>query len=293
MATLKDLRKRIKSVKKTRKLTRAMKSVAAAKLKKAQTQVNKIKPYSEKIASIISNIRENSPDISHPFFEERKEKKIDFLIITADKGLCGAYNSNTVKYATEKIKEFRDKEININVITIGKKGEDALICVGEEVKMCYKDLLMKFDYERGLEISESLINNFIEKKTDAIYIVYNSFFSIAKSELTMIKYLPITKAVEQKDEVKEKAIKYEYEFEPSAEKIFKELLPKFIKNYFYEIMLESIASGQAARMKAMEMATRNADDMIVNLTHDMNKMRQNEITSEILDITTATEAMSK
>jgi F-type H+-transporting ATPase subunit gamma len=289
MATLIDLRRRIRSVKNTRQLTKAMKSVSAAKLKRAQNQVYQTRPFSQKLASILSNIRARTPDLKHPFFNEREEKIIDIIIITGDKGLCGAFNSNTLKFAETKVKELKGEEKTVNTIILGKKGYDFLRFKGEEIKDYFIGFFMKLDYLKSVEISDKIISDFLEGKSDAIYMIYNKFHSVSKTEIVFEKLLPIG----EMEEIKEEEEMLEYEFEPSPEEIFESLLPIYLKNYFYRILLESAASEHAARMVAMDLATRNASDMIDSLTLTMNKIRQAAITKEILEITTATEAMKK
>jgi F-type H+-transporting ATPase subunit gamma len=289
MATLIDLRRRIRSVKNTRQLTKAMKSVSAAKLKRAQNQVYQTRPFSQKLASILSNIRARTPDLKHPFFNEREEKIIDIIIITGDKGLCGAFNSNTLKFAETKVKELKGEEKTVNTIILGKKGYDFLRFKGEEIKDYFIGFFMKLDYLKSVEISDKIISDFLEGKSDAIYMIYNKFHSVSKTEIVFEKLLPIG----EMEEIKEEEEMLEYEFEPSPEEIFESLLPTYLKNYFYRILLESAASEHAARMVAMDLATRNASDMIDSLTLTMNKIRQAAITKEILEITTATEAMKK
>ncbi len=287
MATLIDLRRRIRSVKNTRQLTKAMKSVSAAKLKRAQNQVYQTRPFSQKLASILSNIRARTPDLHHPFFENRDEKNIDLIITTGDKGLCGAFNSNTLKFAEQKIEELRKEGKNVNIIVLGKKGFEFLKFKKIEISKYFINFFMKLDYLKSVEISDNVISDFLEKKSDAVYIIYNKFYSVSKTEISFEKLLPIGE-IEETDEEK-----LEYEFEPSPEEIFESLLPIYLKNYFYRILLESAASEHAARMVAMDLATRNASDMINALTLTMNKIRQAAITKEILEITTATEAMKK
>ncbi len=301
MATLIDLRRRIKSVKNTRQLTKAMKSVSAAKLKRAQTQVYKTRPFSEKLGKILSNIKAKNPELKNVFFESNaKEEKVDLVVITGDKGLCGAFNSNTIKFYYEKKRELEEEGLEVNLISIGKKGYDFFKFKGERVVEVYKDFFMKLDYLKSKEISENIISHFLgvdskgesieeEKKVDAIYLIYNKFYSVSRSELVFEKFLPI-QPIEIEDE-EEKVL--EYEFEPSVEEIFNEIIPLYLKNYFYKVLLESAASEHASRMLAMDLATRNASDMIDSLTLTMNKIRQAAITKEILEITTATEAMKK
>ncbi len=304
MATLIDLRRRIKSVKNTRQLTKAMKSVSAAKLKRAQTQVYKTRPFSEKLGKILSNIKAKNPNLKNLYFEAKeKEEKVDLVVITGDKGLCGAFNSNTIKYYYEKKRELEESGVKVNLISIGKKGYDFFKFKGEKVIEVYKDFFMKLDYLKSKEISENIISHFTgfkeegdkkeaieeDKKVDAIYIIYNKFYSVSKSELVFEKFLPIQPMEIEDDE--EKVL--EYEFEPSVEEIFDNIIPLYLKNYFYKVLLESAASEHASRMLAMDLATRNASDMIDSLTLTMNKIRQAAITKEILEITTATEAMKK
>ena len=288
MATLIDLRRRIKSVKNTRQLTKAMKSVSAAKLKRAQTQVYKTRPFSEKLGKILANIKAKNSELQNIFFENREEKNVDLVVVTGDKGLCGAFNSNTIKYYYEVRKDLEEAGANVNLIAIGKKGYDFFRFKGEEIKEYYINFFMKLNYLKSKEIAEKLISEYEKGEVDAIYVIYNKFYSVSRSELKAEKFLPIEPIEVDKEE---EAL--EYEFEPSVEEIFNEIIPLYLKNYFYKILLESAASEHASRMVAMDLATRNASDMIDSLTLTMNKIRQAAITKEILEITTATEAMKK
>ncbi len=282
-----DLRRRIKSVKNTQQLTKAMKTVSAAKLKRAQNQLFQARPYTDKLKSALSTIVALNPNIHHSFLERREEREVDLVIVTADKGLCGPFNAQTIKFVNQLLAEMREEK-KVNLIVLGKKGLDYYRHMNYEIKFKMINFFFRLRYEHAKEVAEKLINDYINNKTDAVYFVYNKFVSISKSELVLEKLLPIAP-----DEIKEGEFTSEYEFEPSPDEIFKELLPFYIKQRVYRILLESAASEHSARMLAMDLATKNAEDMIKSLTLTMNKIRQAAITKEILEIVTAAEAMKK
>ncbi len=281
-----DLRRRIKSVKNTQQLTKAMKTVSAAKLKRAQNQLFQARPYTDRLKAALSTIVALNPDITHPFLEKREESQIDLVIVTADKGLCGPFNAQTIRYTLQLLSEM-GKEKKVNLIVLGKKGYDFFKHMDYEIKYKMINFFFRLHYSHAAEIAENLKKDYIDKKTDAVYFVYNKFISISKSELVLEKLIPIAP-----EEIKGD-FTAEYEFEPTAEEIFSELLPFYVNQRIYRILLESAASEHSARMLAMDLATKNAEDMIKSLTLTMNKIRQAAITKEILEIVTAAEAMKK
>ncbi|HNX42389.1 MAG: ATP synthase gamma chain, sodium ion specific [Candidatus Aminicenantes bacterium ADurb.Bin508] len=287
MPSVIDLRHRIRSVKSTTQLTKAMKSVSAAKLKRFQGLVLQTRPYAERLKGILRQIVARDSQITHPFFQNREEKRVTLVVIAGDKGLCGAFNTNTLKFAEAKIGELsQNREVALSVL--GKKGVDYFRFREREMLFSKAGLLSKPSYEGSLEISERLIDSFLDGSTDAVYLLYNKFHSVSRSEVVLEKWLPIPPVVAAGEEPFPG-----YEFEPSAEEIFKAMLPAYMKNGFYRILLESMASEQAARMMAMEMATQNATEVVASLILEMNKIRQTSITGEILEITTASEAMKR
>lgn len=284
MPTLIDMRRKIRSVKNTQQMTKAMKTVSAAKLKKAQLQMLSARPYSYLLTKTIRSIASKVENKIHPLLEMREEKNCDIVVITSDKGLCGAFNSSIIEKAEKFVSSLEGK--NFSLIPIGKKGRDYFTKKGYPVKRAWTDILFKFSYEKSLEISEYLLKLYENKETDSIYVVYNEFKSTIRHDIVIDKLLP----VEPLEEI-EGYSDFIFEFPP--EEIFSHLLPLYVKFTLYHMILESAVSEHASRMIAMDNATRNAEEMIDRLTLVMNKIRQTSITKEIVEITTAAEALAR
>jgi F-type H+-transporting ATPase subunit gamma len=284
MPTLLDMRRKIRSVKNTQQMTKAMKTVSGAKLKKVQVKMFSSRPYSYLLTKTIKSIAGRVEVQIHPLLEKREEKNVDIVVITSDKGLCGAFNTNIIERAEKFINSLKGKEIQL--ILIGKKGKDYFLKKKYPIRRAWTDILFKFSYERSLEISEYLLDIYMKSITDSIYVVYNEFKSTARHDIVIDKLLPL-------EPVEEIEGYSEFIFEFPPEEIFSQLLPLYVKFSLYHMILESAVSEHAARMIAMDNATRNAEEMIDRLTLMMNKIRQTSITKEIIEITTAAEALSR
>ncbi|MEW6456472.1 MAG: ATP synthase F1 subunit gamma [Acidobacteriota bacterium] len=285
MPTLLDYRRKIRSIKNTQQMTSAMKTVSAAKLKRTQKTLLSSRPYSEKLKDVIRSLSSRVVTSLHPLLEVREEKSVDVVIVTGDKGLCGAFNSNIIKFSHEFIEE-KTKESKINLILIGKKGRDFFRKRPYPIRHVWIDLFFKINYEKTLDISKKIIELYENRKTDAIYVIYNKFESLIRQKIVWEKLLPVPKW-----ETEEVMIDYIYEPEPRE--IFNELMPKYVEFLVFNILMESATAEHSARMMAMEQATKNAGDLIENLTLIMNKIRQASITKELIDIMTASEALAK
>ena len=295
MASLKDIRKRIQSVKSTRQITRAMKMVAAAKLRRAQEAVVGSRPYAYRIyASMLALLSKEQETIKHPLLEVREEKKILVVILAGDRGLCGAYNANVFKSAARFIKQKQAEGKQVTVETIGKKAFDFAkkrFTMGEN----YEGLLSKATYSKVSAVAEKILAHYVSGNADAVYLVYNEFKSAIQQTVVTERLIPVdTKVPEgvavlgaksEQDALKERIL------EPSAEEIWIELIPRHFKMQFFRAVLESVASEHGSRMSAMENATKNASEMIENLTLDYNKARQASITKELMEIVGGVEAM--
>ncbi|MFQ3549373.1 MAG: ATP synthase F1 subunit gamma [Armatimonadota bacterium] len=287
MASVKDLRRRIKVVKNIAKITNAMKMVASARLRKAQEQAEAARPYAEKIYEVMLNLADSAGSIEHPLLEVRPEKKIAYVIIGAERGLAGSYNANVMNRALYTIKK-HDKNDDEHV---------RLFLVGRKAIAFYRKL--PYDIEDTLELSGNGVS-FMDIKAlttkirtmfetgelDAVYLVYSKFISPMKQEPTVVRVLPMV-APEKPIE----AGTSDMIFEPNSEELLTKLLPKYVDTEFYQAFVEAQASEQGARMTAMSSATKNAEEMIVNLTLEYNKARQSAITSEILEIVAGAEAL--
>lgn len=283
MATLRAIRKRIKSAKNIQQITRAMKLVAAAKLKKAQERILSARTYSDKIKEVIAELISGIEEKDYPLLCENKETKKEALIlITADKGLCGSFNSNLIKEAIYKMRECND----LNLILIGKKGFDYLKKFNKEVEIFkYND--KKIDWYDVEETGNLIISNYINKKYSKVNLIYSEFQSSLQQKIKKEIILPIRAEELQK----EKVVKRDFLYEPDEKAVLNALLERYVKSILLRVILESQASEHGVRMVAMEMATNNAGDMIKNLTLLANKTRQASITKEILEIVGGAEAI--
>jgi len=284
MPVLIDLRRRIKSVKSTMQITRAMKMVAAAKVKKAQDQIFASRPYAKKMIEVLSSLAARANPEEHPLLKIKSGKNIELVIITADKGLCGAFNSNIIKNAINFINENKDKNIGLHLI--GKKGYDFFKKKPYPIKSYMINIFRKITFQHSMEISKKIISSYIEGDLDALYLLFNEYKSALQQRVIVERLLPIERA-----KLEEKEISSDYIYEPEPRQIFDTLLPHFIEIEIYHALLESSAAEHAARMTAMDAATKNAEEMIDRLTLTMNKIRQASITKEIIEVVNAAEAL--
>ncbi len=292
MASLKEVRVRITSVNSTRQITSAMKMVAASKLRKAQNAILNMRPYAQKLTSIMQDLS-NDLDGSDEgvYATDRGAHKVLIVTITSNRGLCGAFNANVVKSAVNLIEgkyAAQFKKGNVDVMCIGKKGADGLISAGYKPVEIITDIFDHLSFENTVLIAQELMQQFLDKKYDKIIMVYNQFKNAAVQLLQEEQFLPVTGADEadKKDESKAN-----YIFEPNKEEILEALVPKAIKVQLYKALLDSFASEHGARMTAMHQATENADEMLKDLKLTYNKARQASITNEILEIVGGAEAL--
>ncbi len=285
MPSLIDLRRRIRSVKNTQQITKAMKMVAAAKLRRAQERVMAARPYSEiyarMLADVAGAVSAAGSEVSHPLLATREEKRILLILVTSDRGLAGAFNSNLTKAAELFIKEHKSAEILIEAV--GRKGRDffhrrEMKFTGEHV-----GIVEKARFADAAGIAKTAATAFAEERVDSVYLIYNEFKSVMTQQLTVTKMLPI--AVVGSEEPKD------YIFEQPPAQLLGTLLPKYVETGVYRAMLESAASEHAARMTAMEAATTNAADVIEGLTLYLNRVRQASITKEIIEIVSGAAAL--
>ena len=277
MPNILDIRRRIRSVKNTQQITKAMKMVSAAKLRRAQERVMSARPYAQRILSVLNSLVTRSEGQMHPLLEDRGGERVQLVVVTADKGLCGAFNSNIIKAAQNFIDENRHRQLALNCV--GRKGRDffrkgALTIVHEAV-----NIFARLDYSHAGQISAALMEEFSNKEVDAVYLVYNEFKSVIQQRIVVEQLLPI-----QKMAVSEEASLIDYIYEQPAGEIFSSLIPKHVEVQVYRALLESAAAEHGARMTAMDAATNNAIDLIDSLTLTMNRARQAGITREIIEI---------
>ena len=296
MANLKEIRTRINSVRSTRKITNAMKMVAASKLKKAQDAVINLRPYHDKLHEILVDLVKSieNEGISSSYLRNGTEDKILLVVITSNKGLCGAFNANIIKkgidLAHSKYSE-QYKNGKLSFFTIGKKGTDFFKSKGYPVYGFNNDVLDDISFKKAVPVMQEVMDRFLNKEFDKIELVYNKFKNAAVQLLTVDQFLPVDLNLENGEEAE--AEHYNYIFEPDKELIIQELIPKSLRTQFYEALLESLAAEHGARMTAMHKATDNAAEIIKDLQLTYNKARQASITNEILEVVSGAEALKE
>ena len=287
MPNLKDIKRRIRSVKNTQQITKAMKLVAASKLRKAQQAIMAARPYAIKMMEVLNHLSARCNNDLHPLLDDREGDRWLILVVTADRGLCGGFNGNIIRKTAQVINENADKQIQL--VTAGKKGNDIFKNRATEILHDHSGWTRDFDYLTVGEISDTLASLFIEKAVDRVYMVYNEFKSVMQQEVILEQLLPIVP--EKLDTSKEKSSAVDYIYEPEEEVIFETLLKRYMTVEVYRAFLESSASEHGARMTAMDSASRNAGDMIDGLTLTYNKARQAYITKELIEIVNGAEAL--
>ena len=285
MPSLKDIKRRIKSVKNTQQITKAMKLVAASKLRKAQHAILEARPYAIKMMDVLNHLAARCNNDLHPLLEARGDNKHLLLVITSDKGLCGGFNSNVIRKTEELLKEKAQNEISL--IIAGKKGNDIFRNRQVNIVEDYIGWSKDFNYLKAKEIGENLANQFSGGKVDKVSIVYNEFKSVMAQEVVVEQLLPIVPEVCEKDGL----FAVDYIFEPDEEEILEKLFMLYMTVEVYRAFLESSASEHGARMTAMDNATRNAGEMISDLTLTYNQARQAYITKELIEIVNGAEAL--
>jgi len=283
MANLKDIRNRIKSVKSIQKVTKAMKMVAAAKMRRAQERMEQSRPYSQSLMKVIQHLL---PDVDRdilPLLDVRDIKRKAYVVVSADRGLAGAFNTNLLKVAQKGIDEFGQD--NIDLFCIGKKARDHFKRRGYNIIENHVDFWAEMEFDSAMMIGRSIIDYFTNGKVDEIHVVYNYFINVAQQEVKSEVLLPLI--YEESN-----GVAHDRLYEPSKEELVSSLIPRHLNVQMWQYLLESYASEQAARMLAMENATTNAQDMIKDLTLEFNKARQAAITTEMLEIVSGAEALA-
>ena len=284
MATLKAIRRRVSSVRNIQQITKAMKMVSAARLRRAQEAALAARPYAEKLEAVLQNLAAQSRALIHPFLTAREEKNIDLLLLTSDRGLCGGFNANLVRAAEAFTREHPGQKVTLSLV--GRRGFDHFkrrsVTIAEQHINLFGRLTPTLAHEIGTRMSQRFLNG----ETDGVYVLYARFRSALVQVPTIDRVLPITA---KERSATQAPLEYRYEPEPQA--LLESLLTRYIDMLIYRAMLESIASEHGARMTAMDNATNNAVDMIDRLTLDMNRARQSSITRELLEIVSTGEAL--
>jgi F-type H+-transporting ATPase subunit gamma len=287
MANLKSIKKRIVSVKNTRQITKAMKMVSAAKLRRAQENVVAARPYARKLSEVLQRLAQSQDGDGHPLLEKRVSEKALVILVTSDRGLCGGFNANISKVAERFIKEHTGEYSEISLLTIGRKGYEFLKN-RQTIRKNYTGVLSTLNYQTAAMLAQEVIAGYLAGDYDEVFLYYNAFRSVMSQDITLQQLLPI---VPPEAVGEEEATAPEYIYEPSKAKLLAELLPKYIEVTMFKAMLESVASEHGARMTAMDSASKNATDMIGKLTLIYNRARQAAITTELMEIISGSESI--
>ena len=288
MATLRDIQRKIGAVKKTRQITRAMNMVAAARLRNTQGRMENFEPYAEKFAEVLENLAGRIDPEIHPLLMRREVvSKVELLHFTADRGLCGSFNVNSIATAEKWIRDQQSKGVDYSLTLVGKKGRDFFRRRNYNITTSYANIYDTIDIAFVNQMTQGFMDRFLKDEVDEVYMIYSRFLGMAKQEPTLVKLIPIEPPrAEEEDEGM-----VDYLCEPSAEALLIELLPKHIGVQIYNAFLQQETSEHAARMAAMDNATKNCTEMLENLTLVYNKARQAAITAELMDIVGGAEAL--
>ncbi len=290
MASLKDVQNKIASVKKTKQITKAMNMVASAKLRRAQERIERFRPYASKFYEMLNDLAGGADPSLHPLLEVRDEIKTSgIVLVTSDRGLCGSFNTNLIKAGLKVAQQKKAEGKEVKFYCVGKKGNDAAKKNDYEILKGYRDAMSSFDFTLGAEVGNMVIDAYLACELDEVVLVYGEFVSMAKQVPVVLPILPLQPA--EAAEGEEAGVKKDYIYEPSVEGLLAELLPRFVKVQVYRGLLDTSASEHAARMAAMDNATRACDDMTEALTLLFNKTRQTQITTELMDIVGGAEAL--
>ena len=302
MASLRDIRKRIRSVKNTRQITKAMKMVAAAKLRKAQDAIIAARPYAGMLDQIIADLstRSGGEELAHPMLTARPVRKVEVVLLTSDRGLAGGFNSNVIRRASRFLYENANLEVEIS--TVGRKGNDFFRQRGQKMRKDFGYLFQRLDYTNASKVAEELSARFLKGEVDAVYVIYNEFLSAISQKVTVAQLLPLqtlsvgTPTAAQAGQVPPPDVAptqalVDFKYEPGRQDVLDRLVPQAVAIKLYRSLLESVASEHGARMSAMDNATSNATDMIASLSLTYNRTRQAVITKELMEIVSGAEAL--
>ncbi len=286
MASLKSIKKRIVSVKNTRQITKAMKMVSAAKLRRAQENVVAARPYARKLSEVLQSLAGNLEGDLHPLLEKREAKKLLLIVVTSDRGLCGGFNANLCKTAERFIRENKDVYEQVSLLTVGRKGYEFL----KNRHAIYKNVsnvLAKPNYQAAASLAQDVIEGFQNEEYDQVVLLFNAFRTVMSQDITFQQLLPVVP--EEKTVADEAPVEFIYE--PSLGELLAEILPKNIEVQIFKATLESVAAEHGARMTAMDSASKNANEMIGKLTLQYNRARQAAITTELMEIISGAESI--
>jgi F-type H+-transporting ATPase subunit gamma len=286
MASLKSIKKRIVSVKNTRQITKAMKMVSAAKLRRAQENVVAARPYAQKMGEVLQSLAGNLEGDLHPLLEKREAKKLLLVVVTSDRGLCGGFNSNLCKAGERYLKEQQGAFEQISVLTVGRKGYEFLKN-RHTIYKNFSNIISKPNYQAAALLAQDVIEGYLAGEYDQVVMLYNAFRTVMSQDITFQQLLPIV----PDDQGAADEVGVEYIYEPSVNALLAEILPKNIEVQIFKAMLESVAGEHGARMTAMDSASKNASEMIGKLTLQYNRARQAAITTELMEIISGAESI--
>lgn len=290
MPSLKDVKMKIVGVGKTKQITKAMGMVASAKLRGAQSRIERFRPYASKYREVIGELAAKVDGVSHPLLTAHEEKKrCAIILVTSDRGLCGGFNAAIIAEGLRLAGEARQKGMEVSFICVGRKGRDAIRKSSYPVGTAYADSMGSVDFALASAVAVEVIHKYEALELDEVWLVYGEFVSMAKQPPASLKLLPLKAPAAESDP--DAGPQCEYVYEPSEAKLLEDLLPRYVKVQVYSGLLDTAASEHAARMAAMDNATRNCDELINSLTLLYNKTRQASITSELIDIVGGAEAL--
>jgi F-type H+-transporting ATPase subunit gamma len=290
VASLKDIKRKVGAVQKTKQITRAMNMVAASKFKSSQVRMENFRPYAGKFMDVLNSLALRVDTSSHPLLAVRDPRKIRVICMTSDRGLCGGFNSNLIKATERFLKDKNSEGKEISLINVGRKGRDYFRKKANVIGQ-WVDILSKFDMTLAVSISNDVITPFIKEEYDELYLVYNQFVNVSVQRPTVVRLFPLPSIGQDVDVDSDKRLDYAYE--PSEEALLQQLLPMYVHVLVFRALLETSAGENGARMASMDNATKNCEDLIQSLTLKMNKARQAAITAELMDIVGGTEALAK
>ncbi len=288
MATLRTIRRRIASVKSTQQITKAMKMVAAARLRKAQDRMLKARPYSKSLDDTLGHVAAKVDPVLHPLLHVREPKRVGFVVVTGDRGLCGSFNANLIRRGANEMSSARQNGLEFELVTVGKKGFEHFNRRRYPIIEKYINFFDKLEFSHAQDIAALIQSQYIDEKLDRIYLVFNEFKSAVQQRLVVQQLLPIVPRPPEGEKYTS-----DFLFEPSPLKILDNLCPLYLTIQIWQALLESFAAEMGARMAAMSTATDNAKELITQLTLYYNKVRQASITRELMDIVGGAEALQK
>ena len=285
MAKTQDIKRRIRSISNTMQLTRAMKMVSAAKLRRAQDRILAARPYAHRTLNVLRSLAARANPELHPLLQVHGDKRVEMVVITADKGLCGAFNSHIIRTAESFAGEMGGRELS--VAAVGKKAREYFGRRAYTMNREWTDIFRRVEFSHAVDIAQTIMDLYVGKQLDEIYLVYNEFKSAIQARPVVQRLLPVEPESFREGETAE-----DYIYEPNPHALLEALLPHYVKHLVYQALIESAAAEHAARMTAMDSATNNAGELIESLTLTMNRVRQASITTEIIEVVSGAEALA-